>query len=278
LNQNLVTIPPGCRYSVNGIEMNVLIAGSGPDVLLLHGFPDSHKLWRHQVPALVAAGFRVIAPDLRGYGLTEIPKGGISAYRMDQLVADVVSLLNVLGVSKVRLVGHDWGAAIGWQAAILHPDRIDRYVAISVGHPTSFKRGGLKQKLSSWYMLMFQLHGFAEWLLSVNDFKLFGRLSGFPQEVPNWRADLGRPGRLTAALSYYRANIALILSSDSGNVTVPVMGIWSAEDTALTERQMINSAQLCKVGWQYERIDGVGHWVPLEAPERLNALLIDHLR
>jgi pimeloyl-ACP methyl ester carboxylesterase len=79
-------------------------------------------------------------------------------------------------------------------------------------------------------------------------------------------------------LGYYRANIALILSSDSGNVTVPVMGIWSAGDTALTERQMVNSAQFCKAGWRYERIDGVGHWVPLEAPERLNALLIDYLR
>jgi pimeloyl-ACP methyl ester carboxylesterase len=196
---------------------------------------------------------------------------------MDQLVADVVSLLDVLGVAKVRLVGHDWGAAIGWQAAILHPDRIDRYVAISVGHPTSFKRGGFKQKLRSWYMLMFQLRGFAEWQMSVNDFELFGRLSGFPQEVPNWRADLGRPGRLTAALSYYRANIALMLF-DSGNVTVPVIGIWSTGDTALTERQMVHSAQFCKAGWRYERIDGVGHWVPLEAPERLNAFLVDYLR
>ena len=234
MNQDLATIPTGSRYSVNGTEMYVVIAGSGPDVLLLHGFPDSHKLWRYQIPALVAGGFRVIAPDLRGYGFTDIPKGGVAAYRMDQLVADVVSLLDVLGVAKVRLVGHDWGAGIGWQAAIAHPDRIDRYVAISVGHPTSFKRGGFKQKLNSWYMLMFQLRGFAEWLISVNDFKLFGRLSGFPQEVPNWRADLGRPGRLTAALNYYRANIALILSSDSGNVTVavPVMGIWSARDTA----------------------------------------------
>lgn len=276
MSQNLA-IPTDCRYSVNGIEMHVLIAGSGPDVLLLHGFPDSHKLWRYQVPALVAAGFRVIAPDLRGYGLTEIPKGGVTAYRMDQLVADVVSLLDVLGVAKVRLVGHDWGAGIGWQAAILHPERIDRYVAISVGHPTSFKRGGFKQKLSSWYMLMFQLRGFAEWLISVNDFELFGRLSGFPQEVPNWRADLGRPGRLTAALNYYRANTALMLF-DSGNTTVPVMGIWSAGDTALTERQMVNSAQFCKGDWRYERIDGVGHWVPLEAPDRLNAFLVDYLR
>jgi len=280
MNQDLATIPTGSRYSVNGTEMYVVIAGSGPDVLLLHGFPDSHKLWRYQIPALVAGGFRVIAPDLRGYGFTDIPKGGVAAYRMDQLVADVVSLLDVLGVAKVRLVGHDWGAGIGWQAAIAHPDRIDRYVAISVGHPTSFKRGGFKQRLNSWYMLMFQLRGFAEWLISVNDFKLFGRLSGFPQEVPNWRADLGRPGRLTAALNYYRANIALILSSDSGNVTVavPVMGIWSARDTALTERQMVNSAQFCKAGWRYERIDGVGHWLPLEAPERLNTLLLDYLR
>ena len=203
MNQDLATIPTGSRYSVNGTEMYVVIAGSGPDVLLLHGFPDSHKLWRYQIPALVAGGFRVIAPDLRGYGFTDIPKGGVAAYRMDQLVADVVSLLDVLGVAKVRLVGHDWGAGIGWQAAIAHPDRIDRYVAISVGHPTSFKRGGFKQKLNSWYMLMFQLRGFAEWLISVNDFKLFGRLSGFPQEVPNWRADLGRPGRLTAATTEF---------------------------------------------------------------------------
>jgi pimeloyl-ACP methyl ester carboxylesterase len=278
MNQTLANLPTGSLHTVNGIEMNVVIAGSGPDVLLLHGFPDSHKLWRHQIPALVAAGFRVIAPDLRGFGLTEIPKGGVAAYRMDQLVADVVSLLNVLGVAKVRLVGHDWGAAIGWQTAILHPDRIDRYVAISVGHPTSFKRGGFEQKLRSWYMLMFQLRGFAEWLVSVNDFKLFGQLSGFPQEIPNWQADLGRPQRLTAALSYYRANIALMLSSDIGDVTVPVMGIWSTRDTALTEQQMVNSAQFCKAGWRYERIDNVGHWVPLEESERLNHLLLDYLR
>jgi pimeloyl-ACP methyl ester carboxylesterase len=280
MNQNLATTPTGSRYSVNEIEMHVMIAGSGPEVLLLHGFPDSHKLWRNQIPALVAAGYRVIAPDLRGFGLTDIPKGGVAAYRMGQLVVDIVSLLDILGVAKVRLVGHDWGAAIGWQAAIAHPDRIDRYVAISVGHPTSFRRGGFKQKLSSWYMLMFQLRGFAEWLISVNDVKLCGQRSGFPQEVPNWRADLGRPGRLTAALNYYRANIALILSSDSGNVTVavPVMGIWSARDTALTERQMVNSAEFCKAGWHYERIDGVGHWLPLEAPERLNAFLLDYLQ
>jgi len=265
-------------YAVNGIEMHVVVTGSGPDVLLLHGFPDSHELWRHQIPALVGAGFRVIAPDLRGFGLTEIPKGGVAAYRADQLVADVVSLLDVLGVTTVRLVAHDWGAVIGWLFAIKHPERIDRYVAISVGHPTSYARGGFKQKLMGWYILMFQLRGLAEWLFSFNDFALFKRLSGFPQELPNWRADLGRPGRLTAAMSYYRANAALILPFDRGNVSVPVTGIWSSEDVALAERQMVNSAQFCKAGWRYERIDGVGHWLPLEAPERLNPLLLEYLR
>ena len=188
VNENLKTIPTSRRYSVNGIEMHVVIAGSGPDVLLLHGFPDSHELWRHQIPALVAAGFRVIAPDLRGFGLTEIPKGGVAAYRADNLVADVVSLLDVLGVAKVRLVAHDWGAAIGWLVAIWHPERIDRYVAISVGHPKAYARGGVKQKLMGWYILMFQLRGLAEWLFSFNNFALFKRLSGFPQELPNWRA------------------------------------------------------------------------------------------
>jgi pimeloyl-ACP methyl ester carboxylesterase len=140
MNQSLATVPTSHRYTVNGIEMHVVTAGSGPDVLLLHGFPDSHELWRHQIPALVAAGFRVIAPDLRGFGLTEIPKGGVAAYRVENLVADVVALLDVLGVEKVRLVAHDWGAVIGWLTAIKHPDRIDRYVAISVGHPTAYAR------------------------------------------------------------------------------------------------------------------------------------------
>jgi pimeloyl-ACP methyl ester carboxylesterase len=277
MNQQRAIAQTSRSYAVNGIEMHVVVTGSGPDVLLLHGFPDSHELWRHQIPALVGAGFRVIAPDLRGFGLTEIPKGGVAAYRADQLVADVVSLLDVLGVATVRLVAHDWGAVIGWLFAIKHPERIDRYVAISVGHPTSYARGGFKQKLMGWYILMFQLRGLAEWLFSFNDFALFKRLSGFPQELPNWRADLGRPGRLTAAMSYYRANAALIFPFDRGNVGVPVTGIWSSEDVALAERQMVNSAQFCKAGWRYERIDGVGHWLPLEAPERLNPLLLEYL-
>jgi len=270
--------PPARTVRVNGLDMHVEIVGSGPEVLLLHGFPDSHTVWRKQVPALVAAGFRVVAPDLRGYGETDIPCGGVSSYRIETLVADVVALLDDLGIAKVRLVAHDWGAAIGWAFAIAHPERVERYVAISVGHPTSYARGGLKQKLMGWYIWMFQVRGLAERILRLSDFAILGFFSGYPQELPTWRRLLDRPGRLTAALSYYRANLDLVWGLGGGDVKVPVMGVWSSRDVALVERQMTNSASFCKAGFRYERIAGVGHWIPLEAPEKLNPLLIDFLR
>lgn len=270
--------PAGRMLPVNGIDMYVEVAGSGPDVLLLHGFPDTHALWRNQVPALVAAGFRVIVPDLRGFGRTEIPAGGAASCRIETLVADVMGLLDALCVQKVRLVAHDWGAVIGWAFAIAHPERVERYVALSVGHPTAYARGGLRQKLMGWYIVAIQARGLAEWLFSRDDFALLGLLSGFPEELPNWRANLGRPGRLTAAMNYYRANLSLILPFDRGDVTLPVMGVWSTRDVALVERQMTNSARYCQAGFRYERVEGVGHWIPLEAPERLNRLLLDYLQ
>jgi pimeloyl-ACP methyl ester carboxylesterase len=114
----------GKKYRVNGIEMNVVIEGKGPDVLLIRGFPDSHDVWRHQIPALVKAGYRVIAPDLRGFGETTAPPN-TADYKLDLLVSDLIGILDTLGVGKVRLVGHDWGSAICWHTCIRHPDRID---------------------------------------------------------------------------------------------------------------------------------------------------------
>ncbi len=268
----------GRVLKVNGIEMYVEIAGDGPPVLLLHGFPDTHEVWCKQVPTLLAAGFRVIAPDLRGCGRTETPAGGPASYRLATLIADVRALLDALDIEKVLLVGHDWGAVIGWSFAIANPERVLRYAALSVGHPTAYARGGLRQKLMGWYVLAFQIRGLAEWLLSRDDFALLGRLTRFPQQVPNWRVHLGRPGRLTAAINYYRANLSLVLPFERGDVTVPVLGVWSSRDIALVERQMTNSARFCKAGFRYERLDGVGHWMPLEAPEKLNPLLLDFLR
>ncbi len=269
----------GSVLRVNDLDMYVEIVGAGPDVFMLHGFPDSHALWRNQIPALVEAGFRVIVPDLRGYGRTEAPSG-VASYRIETLVADVLALADALGVQKVRLVGHDWGAVIGWMFAIAHPERVERYVAISVGHPTAYARGGLRQKLMGWYILMFQLPGVAERLLSLNNFALLGVFSKFPQELPNWRVELGRPGRLTAALNYYRANLAMIRPFERGDVKSPVMGVWSSRDVALVERQMTELGPLLQ-GWLPLRADrgrrpldsarGAGKAQP--APARLPAAI-----
>ena len=183
--------PVGPIYSVNGIDMYVAIAGSGPDVLLLHGFPDSHDLWRNQVPALVSAGFRVIVPDLRGYGQTQIPSGGVASYRIETLVADVAALLDALGVKKVRLVAHDWGAVIGWVFAIAHPERVDRYVALSVGHPTAYARGGLRQKLMGWYVLAISASRPRRMALQPQRFRAARGL----HQVPPRAAELARQSR-----------------------------------------------------------------------------------
>ena len=140
----------GQMIETNGIRLNVSIHGEGPDVLLLHGFPDSADLWRNQIPALAEAGYRVIAPDLRGSGHSDAPEGK-SNYTLDKLIKDVAGLMGHLGVERARVVGHDWGAILGWFFAIEHPEHVDRYVALSVGHPTAYQKAGIAQKLRSWY-------------------------------------------------------------------------------------------------------------------------------
>lgn len=265
------------RLQVNGIEMHVVIAGQGPDVLLLHGFPDSHAIWRFQIPALVAAGYRVIAPDLRGFGQTEmLPR--VSDYRAHKIVADVVALLDALGIAKVRLVGHDWGAVIGWQLALKHRERVERYAALSVGHPTCYATGGVMQKLKGYYIALFQIRGLAEWVLRAFNWAALHGLTRCAHEMAHWRAALAPAGRLTAGINYYRANLDLILPLNHGFVNVPVLGIFSTKDIALVENQMTRSAQFCKAGWRYVRLDGVGHWMTSEAPEKVNPILLDFLR
>lgn len=259
-----------------GIELAVHVEGSGPPVLLLHGFPDDRQVWRHQIPALVAAGYTVIAPDLRGCGESPAP-AGVSAYRLERLVGDLVALLDGLGIDRARVIGHDWGAVLGWQLAIHHPQRVLHYVALSVGHPNAYASGGLAQKLRGWYTLMFQWRGGAEAILRAGDWAFFRAFTAMPSEAPLWIARLSAPGRLTAAINWYRANLRTLLFSRFPAVRVPVTGIWSAGDRYLTEGQMQASAAHVTGGWHYQRVDGCGHWMTLEAPAVVNALLIDTL-
>jgi pimeloyl-ACP methyl ester carboxylesterase len=222
---------------INGFHMSVLVAGSGPDVLLVHGFPDDHKVWRNQIPALVEAGYRVIAPDTRGCGESEMSRA-VSDYRIENLVTDLVTLLDALGIRKVRLIAHDWGAVIAWRLAIAHPERVDRYVALSVGHPTAYARGGIGQKLKGYYILLLLTRGIAERLCTCCNWVLFRAMTRYPEEFPSWRRNLSRPGRLTAGMNYYRANWRMIFDAEVPAAQEPVLGVWSTGDLFLAEGQM----------------------------------------
>lgn len=263
------------RYaSVNGLTMHYVTAGEGPPVVLLHGFPDTHAIWRRQIPALAAAGFRVIAPDLRGYGKTDMPTE-VSAYAMEFLADDVLRLMDALDIDSAVVVGHDWGAVIGWHLAMHAPGRVNGFAALSVGHPEAIFKAGIGQRLRFWYMALFVVPVLAEQVIKAGNWATLKRLSRSREQQAIWRASLQPPGRLTAALNYYRANLKPSMSRRWKPVDVPVLGIWSEHDPALGEKQMRDSAEHCRGGFRYERIDGVGHWMQLAGADRLNALLID---
>ena len=271
----------GTIHHVNGMDLYVVDEGSGPCVLLLHGFPDSARLWRNQIPALVGEGYRVVAPDLRGYGRSTMPES-VDGYSAINITEDMRQLLDELGVEKAHVVGHDQGAAAAWALASFYKPRVSSLVALSVGHPASFTKAGVRQLARSWYMLMFQIKGFSEKLLSANNFALFRKAFRNEKDVDRYVEDLSRPGRLTAALNWYRANvppssILAVSGMEWPKVEVPVMGVWSSKDPALTERQLTGSEQFVEGPWRYERIEGTGHWMQLDAPDKLNDLLLDFL-
>jgi len=253
--------------------------GSGPAVLLLHGFPDSHALWRNQVPALVDAGYRVIAPDLRGFGESSRPPEA-ERYGILDLVGDVVGILDASGIERAHVVGHDWGAALAWVFSAFVPDRVDHLAALSVGHPSAFRDVGDVQRQKSWYMLLFQFEDIAEQWLSADDFANMRQWAHHP-DMDQVAIDLARPGALTAALNWYRANVHprtwIEPPIEFPPVQAPTMGIWSSGDFALDEAGMTGSQKYVGGSFRYERIDGAGHWMQLEAPDELNRLLLDFL-
>jgi pimeloyl-ACP methyl ester carboxylesterase len=267
------------RVRGDGIELDVLDEGAGPAVLLLHGFPDSSHLWRHQVPALAGAGLRVIAPDLRGFGASDRPER-VEDYRISRSVADPLAVLDELGVERARVAAHDWGAGVAWLLAALHPDRVERLVAMSVGHPGAQRRT-IEAREKAWYTLLFQFNGVAEELLSRDDWRLLREWLRDEGDIERYVADLSRPGALTAGLSWYRANLHPARQLEPRRpvppVAAPTLGIWSSGDPYLTEAQMTGSGEHVTGPWRYERIDGASHWMQLDATERVNELLVEFL-
>jgi pimeloyl-ACP methyl ester carboxylesterase len=277
---------------VGGARLNVATSGppDGPAVLLLHGFPDRWQLWRHQIPVLAAAGYQVVAPDLRGFGESDRPPD-VAAYAMPVLLGDVAGLLDALEVDRAHVVGHDFGAALAWTAAGYRPDRTVSLTALSVGHVGTRAAAGEEQRRRSWYMLWFGFPGVAEQVLPADDWAAFrawawpGTAPGGHEDADRQIADLSRPGALVAGLNWYRANIdpagfVRVAPPPPGRVqsiACPTMAVWSTEDPFLGEVQIAASREFVTGPWRYERLTGVGHWIPPEAPDALNALLIDFL-
>jgi pimeloyl-ACP methyl ester carboxylesterase len=271
--------PGVVRVEVNGIGSEYDVSGDGRPVVLLHGFPDSGRLWREQVPALMRAGFQVIVPDLRGFGRSDKPNE-VQAYALSALAGDVLGVMDDVGVEKAHVVGHDWGAALAWALGTFAGGRVDHLVALSVGHPATFMGDGYEQHEKSWYMLLFQFPDIAERWLSADDWANF-RTWGQHPDADAVIAELETTRSLTPGLNYYRANAPPESWLQGGlelpSVEVPTMGVWGSGDFALTEAQMVNSAQNVAGPWRYERLEGPGHWMQLEAPDALNRLLIDFL-
>lgn len=258
-----------------GIEVYVDGPADGRPVLLMHGWPDSHTLWRHQVAALTAAGFRTIAPDLRGFGASDKPDD-VAAYKLKSTVVDMIAVLDACEVQRAAVICHDWGAVAAWGLAAYVPERVDRLAALAVGHPKAFAEAGFAQRMRSLYMLLFNIPVVAEqW------FARFGKqmLASHPDRDAVLAA-LGEPGALTASFGWYRANAHPRTIVDPPPqlppIACPVMGVWATRDVALTEAQMTGSEKYVEGPWRYERLEA-GHWMQLDAPEELNRLLADFL-
>ena len=273
-----------------GVRLHVRAAGpeDGPLVVLLHGFPEFWYGWRHQIAPLAAAGYRVLVPDQRGYNRSDAPPD-VAAYDLDLLVDDVCAVIDAAGHNRAAVVGHDWGAMVAWHLAHAHPERLRRLAVLNVPHPRVFRdtlRTSPTQLLRSTYALFFQLPALPEWLLGRNDGQGLAtmlRWSGRPETFDDadraiYRRAWRRPGRLRGMLNWYRAAArrALRTAPPSGQVEVPTLVIWGAQDVALDARMAAPSAARCADG-RLEMLDDATHWVQHDAPATVNRLLLDHL-
>src|SRR5712691_10964583 len=300
---------------VNGIRLHYAESGSGDDlVILLHGFPEFWYSWRHQLTAL-GERYHVIAPDMRGYNLSDKPPR-IADYRIDLLVEDVIGLIDHFGAGKAALVGHDWGAGVAWAVAQKYPERLSKLVILQVP-PAAAWRANItpRQLLRSWYMFFFQLPSIPEWRISRKNsialervFKeTVARRGAFSDEdVEIYKEALRRPGALTAAINYYRANVARLMSRGTaakqsrphsgelngiqrdatrrheiqhrdGRIRVPTLFIFGEQDFAILPATVRGVEKYIDAPYREVRIADSGHWVQNEAAAEVNAALLDFL-
>lgn len=276
--------------AANGLTFEVAEAGAGDHLaLFLHGFPELHFSWRHQMPLLASLGYRVWAPNQRGYGGSSQP-AGVASYAMHNLAADVAALFAASGATKLTLIAHDWGGAVAWFVAINQVVPIERLVVMNLPHPYCFA-AALKhgpQRRRSWYIAFFQLPWLPERWLARNGAaairKAFRGMAvdkaRFPDAVLDvYAAAALRPGALTAMVNWYRAAVRFrdrMRVANGGRVAVPTLIVWGEADTALG-LETLDGTERYVADLTIRRLPSVSHWVQQEAPEAVNAILTEWL-
>lgn len=255
--------------------------GDGPVVLLLHGFPQDRTSWRVLTPGLVEAGYRVIALDQRGYSPGARP-GATSDYQLAPLVADALGLLDVLGVERAHVVGHDWGGAVAWAVGSEAPDRVLTLTVLSTPHPGAMTRALTRttQGLRSWYMGMFQVPVLAEQALKPGRPFWSAVMRGLPADaVAHYSERASEPGALTAMLRWYRALPRDMVKPSLAmhRITVPTLYIWGRNDPALGEPAALLTADFVTGPYTFVALPGQGHWLPERAADEVLPLLLAHL-
>jgi pimeloyl-ACP methyl ester carboxylesterase len=242
----------------------------GDPVVLLHGFPQRATSWRHVAPLLHAEGLRTYAPDLRGYSPGARP-GRRRDYTVPRLLEDLAALVDDVG-GPVHLVGHDWGAVVGWAAAARHPELLRTWTAVSVPHPRAFLDACVRgdQLLRSWYVGAFQLPWLPEKVLASPLGRSSLRRSGMSEEaVARFEAEVVGEGALTEALRFYRALPFTGPGAAARRVTVPTTLVWSDGDVALGHVGAERSGRYVDAPYAFVELEGVSHWIPEEAPREL---------
>ena len=267
-----------------GVRLHYVSVGRGPLVVLLHGFPEYWGGWHAQIARLVEAGFRVVAPDLRGYGQSDKPEP-VEAYFLERLAGDVAHLLRHLDAGPAVVVGHDWGGAVAWLHAMLHPEQVKRLAVLNMPHPAIFAAAWKtwRQKLKSFYFYFFRLRGFAAFV--YRRFRAFGQrfmLYFFSRRTRPWRAfdhyaaEGLRPGAMKAMMSWYAALLARepeALMHQVRPLRLPVLVLWGDEDPAFGERLADPGDHVERDGLQVRYLRGAGHFIHLERVDEVSEAL-----
>jgi pimeloyl-ACP methyl ester carboxylesterase len=283
-------IDPGhVMVTANGVTLHVAQAGpeDGPAVILLHGFPESWLCWRRQIGPLAEAGYRVMAPDQRGYGTSAKPPHVVD-YSLEILAADVIGLIDSAGREKAALVGHDWGGIVAWWVAMRYPDRVQRLAVLNAPHPVAFRRYLIRhpsQLLKSWYTFFFQLPFLPEahfrranWHALTRALRTTSRPGAFTEEdLDLYRQAWSEPGAITAMIHWYRAAMRHRPPEPADpKLRVPTLLIWGAQDAFIARGVAEASLALCDDG-RLEWFEEATHWVHHEEPEPVNRRLLDFL-